>query len=145
MSVRFPGDGSRTHTQALRQHLASFGLGGDKLPMQRIYTLSGGQKCRLCLAIAMYRKPHLLVLDEPTNHLDVETIDALVEAIKAFRGGVLVVSHDQHLLSAVCEDLWLVEAGTVRKYRGNFAAYRKQVLKAAAAAARAGHGGAGGR
>ena len=58
----YPGDGGREHWQNLRNHLASFGLGGDVLPRQRIHTLSGGQKCRLCLACAMYRKPHLLVL-----------------------------------------------------------------------------------
>ena len=49
--------------------------------------MSGGQKCRLCLACAMYRKPHLLVLDEPTNRLDYETTEALIEAIRRFEGG----------------------------------------------------------
>lgn len=67
---------------------------------------------------------------QPTNHLDAETIDALVVAIRDFKGGVLVVSHDQHLLSEVCEDLWLVADGGVRKYRGTFADYKKAVLAA---------------
>jgi ATP-binding cassette, subfamily F, member 3 len=66
---RYPGDRSNTHIGQLRRHLANFGLGGSILPIQKIHTMSGGQKCRLCLACAMYRKPHLLILDEPTNHV----------------------------------------------------------------------------
>ena len=63
MLERYPGDRSNSHKGVLRRYLANFGLGGDELPTQKIHTLSGGQKCRLCLASAMYRKPHLLILD----------------------------------------------------------------------------------
>ena len=69
MLERYPKDRGNTHIIELRRYLANFGLGGNVLPTQQISTLSGGQKCRLCLAAAMYRKPHLLILDEPTNHL----------------------------------------------------------------------------
>lgn len=62
MIERYPGDKSNQHILTLRRHLANFGLGGEILPGQRIHTMSGGQKCRLCLAAAMYRKPHLLIL-----------------------------------------------------------------------------------
>ena len=65
MIDRYPSDRSNTHIGELRRYLANFGLGGTVLPVQKIHTMSGGQKCRLCLACAMYRKPHLLVLDEP--------------------------------------------------------------------------------
>jgi ATPase subunit of ABC transporter with duplicated ATPase domains len=65
MVDKYPGDKSNTHIGELRRYLANFGLGGTVLPVQKIHTMSGGQKCRLCLACAMYRKPHLLVLDEP--------------------------------------------------------------------------------
>jgi len=91
MIERYPGDQSNAHILSLRRHLASFGLGGEILPKQRIYTMSGGQKCRLCLASAMYRRPHLLVLDEPTNHLDYETIEALIDAIRDFKGGEIFI------------------------------------------------------
>ena len=91
MIERFPGDQSNAHILSLRRHLANFGLGGEILPKQRIYTMSGGQKCRICLAAAMYRRPHLLVLDEPTNHLDFETIEALIEAIREFKGGKISI------------------------------------------------------
>lgn len=63
MVDRYPKDRSNTHIGELRRYLANFGLGGEVLPNQKIHTMSGGQKCRLCLACAMYRKPHLLILD----------------------------------------------------------------------------------
>uniref|UniRef100_A0A7S4ABI0 ABC transporter domain-containing protein n=2 Tax=Pseudo-nitzschia australis TaxID=44445 RepID=A0A7S4ABI0_9STRA len=134
MVDRYPGDRSNTHIGELRRYLANFGLGGIVLPVQKIHTMSGGQKCRLCLACAMYRKPHLLVLDEPTNHLDLETTEALIEAIRNFKGGVLLVSHDQHLLTSVCKDLLVVENRKVQVLKGGrsnkdaFEDYKKQVV-----------------
>ncbi|KAL9185239.1 hypothetical protein ACHAXT_003016 [Thalassiosira profunda] len=113
MLERYPGDMGNTHKGEIRRYLANFGLGGNDLPMQSIHTMSGGQKCRLCLALSMYRKPHLLILDEPTNHLDLETTEALINAIKDFPGGVLLVSHDQHLLTQVCKHLYVVDKGSV--------------------------------
>lgn len=135
MIDRYPGDGGNAHILGLRRYLANFGLGGEILPNQRIHTMSGGQKCRLCLAAAMYRKPQLLILDEPTNHLDLETTDALIEAIKTFKGGVLLVSHDQHLLTSVCKHLYVVENGNLELLQQGmsnkeaFEAYKKAVIQ----------------
>ena len=76
-----------------------------------------------------------LLLSAQTNHLDLETTEALIEAIKSFKGGVLLVSHDQHLLTNVCEDLYVVEHGKVEKLRGGmsngeaFEAYKKAVVQ----------------
>jgi ATPase subunit of ABC transporter with duplicated ATPase domains len=133
MMERYPGDSSNSHHLTLRRHLASFGLGGEILPKQRIHTMSGGQKCRLCLASAMYRKPHLLILDEPTNHLDFETTEALIEAINKFPGGVLLVSHDQHLLTSVCKELYVVDKGGLHSLPGidtvhAFNQYKRDVI-----------------
>lgn len=134
MLERYPGDRGNSHKGDLRRYLANFGLGGVDLPVQKIHTMSGGQKCRLCLALAMYRKPHLLILDEPTNHLDLETTEALIEAIKGFQGGVLLVSHDQHLLTSVCKHLYVVEKGNVELLRQGmtngeaFERYKKDVI-----------------
>ena len=64
MLERYPGDRSNAVKMELRRYLANYGLGGDELPLQKISTMSGGQKCRLCMAAALYRKPHLLILDE---------------------------------------------------------------------------------
>jgi len=125
---RFPGDGSNAHELRMRQHLGHFGLSGDVLPNQLIRTLSGGQKFRVSLAMAMYEKPHLLVMDEPTNHLDMETIDALVKAIDGFQGGVMVVSHDEHLISSCCKEIRLLQNKKVIQYNGTIETYKKQIL-----------------
>ena len=55
-------------------------------------------------------KPHLLLLDEPTNHLDIDTVDALIEALNMYSGGVLIISHDEHLISQVCDEIWVAGA-----------------------------------
>merc|ERR1711879_1082200 len=112
----YPEDESFNHEQRMRSHLATFGLGGTVLPFQPIRTLSGGQKCRLSMAMVMYRRPHFLIMDEPTNHLDMETADALATAIKEFKGGVLVVSHDQHLISSTCTELIVIRNRKVQKF-----------------------------
>eukprot|EP00440_Ansanella_granifera_P070451 gb/GFBE01076447.1/.p1 GENE.gb/GFBE01076447.1/~~gb/GFBE01076447.1/.p1 ORF type:complete len:479 (+),score=129.92 gb/GFBE01076447.1/:1-1437(+) len=125
---RYPGDGSMTHELRLRQHLGHFGLGGEVLPHQKVRTLSGGQKFRVSLAMAMYRKPHLLVLDEPTNHLDMETIDALVQALQDFKGGVILVSHDEHMIESACKDLYVLEKKSLVRFAGGIADYKKKVL-----------------
>ncbi|CAE8699316.1 unnamed protein product [Polarella glacialis] len=125
---RFPGDGSMTHELKMRMHLGHFGLGGDVLPHQKVKTLSGGQKFRVSLALAMYRKPHLLVMDEPTNHLDLETIDALVDALDEFKGGVILVSHDEHLIDSVCKDLYVLEKKKLNRFPGGIIEYKKRVL-----------------
>eukprot|EP00928_Gymnodinium_smaydae_P023369 TRINITY_DN19313_c0_g4_i1.p1 TRINITY_DN19313_c0_g4~~TRINITY_DN19313_c0_g4_i1.p1 ORF type:complete len:750 (-),score=137.99 TRINITY_DN19313_c0_g4_i1:76-2325(-) len=125
---KFPEDASFNHEQRMRNHLASFGLGGDVLPHQLIRTLSGGQKCRLSMALTMYRRPHFLIMDEPTNHLDMETTDALVAAIKEYKGGLLIVSHDQHLISQVCTELLVVRNRAVKRFDGSVEQYKKRVL-----------------
>jgi ATP-binding cassette subfamily F protein 3 len=79
--------------------------------------LSGGQKARLSLLLATLDAPHLLILDEPTNHLDIESREALVEALTAYTGAVVLVSHDMHLLSLVADRLWLVKDGRVAPTR----------------------------
>jgi len=132
MLARFPGNaGSYQAELDMRTYLGRFGLGGTVLPLQRIGTLSGGQKMRLSLAMAMYRTPHLLFMDEPTNHLDTETIDALIAAAKAYQGGLVIVSHDQHLLEQLCTELWLVGNGTVQRFDGSFKDYKQLVVKQA--------------
>ena len=133
MLSRFPGnEGSYQAELDMRTYLGRFGLGGNVLPLQNIGTLSGGQKMRLSLALAMYRTPHLLFMDEPTNHLDTETIDALIDAARNYKGGLVIVSHDQHLLEQLCSELWLVGDGTVKRFDGTFKDYKKLVVRQAA-------------
>lgn len=70
----------------------------------------------------------MLILDEPTNHLDIESREALVEALTAYSGAVILVSHDMHLLSMVADRLWLVKDGSVSPYEDDLDAYRAMLL-----------------
>ena len=118
----------------IRAHLGTMGMGGN-LSLQKMSTLSGGQKSRVAFAQIMWQKPHLLLLDEPTNHLDLDAVEALIQALLSFDGGLLVVSHDEHLVSSICEELWVAEPGKVSIFRNPdtsrpaFEAYRKLQLK----------------
>jgi ATP-binding cassette subfamily F protein 3 len=111
----------------LRARLAGFGLLAAQAETE-VGRLSGGQKARLSLLIATIHAPHLLILDEPTNHLDIESREALVEALAAYEGAVILVSHDMHLLSLVADRLWLVKGGRVRPYEEDLEAYRAMLL-----------------
>jgi ATP-binding cassette, subfamily F, member 3 len=111
----------------LRARLAGFGLGADQAETE-VGRLSGGQKARLSLLLATLPAPHLLILDEPTNHLDIESREALVEALTAYSGAVILVSHDMHLLSMVADRLWLVKDGHVTSYDDDLEAYRRLLL-----------------
>jgi len=66
---------------------------------------------------------------QPTNHLDMESIDALVEAVKDFRGGLIVVSHDQFFITNTCSELWVVGDGKATRFRGDFDEYKKHTLE----------------
>uniref|UniRef100_A0A673HU65 ABC transporter domain-containing protein n=1 Tax=Sinocyclocheilus rhinocerous TaxID=307959 RepID=A0A673HU65_9TELE len=68
--------------------------------------------------------PNFYILDEPTNHLDMETIEALANALNKFRGGVVLVSHDERLIRMVCKELWVCEAGRVQRVDGGFDEYK---------------------
>ncbi len=111
----------------LRARLAGFGLGPDQAETE-VGRLSGGQKARLSLLLATLPAPHLLILDEPTNHLDIESREALVEALTAYSGAVILISHDMHLLSMVADRLWLVKDGHVSVWQEDLEAYRKDLL-----------------
>ena len=87
--------------------------------------LSGGQRVRAAFAELAAAEPHLLILDEPTNHLDVYSVDAMVEALRAFEGAVVIVTHDRHVMGAVAEELVVVSKKTksVRKHEGTVEEY----------------------
>ena len=93
-----------------RKYLGRFGLTGE-LQLNKIKVISGGQKSRLQFSTLQYKKPHILLMDEPTNHLDLETIESLAYQLNNFEGGVVLVSHDERLLSLVCDELWVVTPG----------------------------------
>jgi len=119
---QFPG----RKVEEYRRMLGSFGVTGD-LALQQICSLSGGQKSRVAFAILCAHRPNFLILDEPTNHLDIQTIEALATAINQYKGGIILVSHDERLLSAVCNELWVCSKGRVYRMEGLLAEYRKLV------------------
>ncbi|KVH89985.1 ABC transporter F family member 3 [Cynara cardunculus var. scolymus] len=118
----FPG----VPEQKLRGHLGSFGVTGN-LALQPMYTLSGGQKSRVAFAKITFKKPHIILLDEPSNHLDLDAVEALIQGLVLFQGGVLMVSHDEHLISGSVDQLWAVSDGKVTPFSGTFQDYKKKL------------------
>jgi len=128
---------SLSSAQEARKWLGKFGLDSVRHVMP-VKDLSGGQKARVCFASIALRRPHLLILDEPTNHLDLESIDALVQGLEAYEGGVLAVSHDACLVHALSRDadgfeipLYVCKDSTVILERGGFAKYKRDLAAAA--------------
>jgi len=117
----------RTET-AVRAHLGRFGFSQDRAD-RRVGELSGGERARLLFALITHAAPHLLLLDEPTNHLDIEARDALIAALNAYDGAVILVSHDPRLIAAVCDRLWLVAEGTCKPFEGDLDDYRRRVAE----------------
>ena len=104
-----------------------------------VTVLSGGERRRLALAVTVASGANFLVLDEPTNHLDLESREALEDALDAFPGTVLLVSHDRALLDAVAERTLAIEDGELHGYDGGWAEYvrRRDERAARPVAARA--------
>ncbi|KAI9257482.1 P-loop containing nucleoside triphosphate hydrolase protein [Helicostylum pulchrum] len=98
-------------SKEIEKHLTDVGLEAEFATHSRIRGLSGGQKVKLVVGAAMWNRPHMLVLDEPTNYLDRESLGALALAIKAFGGGVVIVTHNREFTEALCTEVWMVDAG----------------------------------
>ena len=110
--------------QELRNYLGSFAFHGDKV-YDPVKQFSGGEKARLVLALIVWRRPNLLLLDEPTNHLDLDMRQALTEALVDYRGSLVVVSHDRHLLRNTVEEFYLVHDKQVEAFDGDLEDYAK--------------------
>ena len=117
-------DYAASDEQGIRNHLGSFGFQGDRA-FEPVARFSGGEKARLTLALLVARRPNLLLLDEPTNHLDIEMRQALTVALQTFEGGLVVVSHDRHLIKSVADSLWLVADGKLREFAGDLDDYQQ--------------------
>lgn len=110
-----------------RARVAQMGLSTAKMdtPAEK---LSGGERARLLLGLVTFKGPAMLVLDEPTNHLDIDSRDALVQALNAYEGAVLVISHDRHLIDATMDRIWMAEGGTIKVWDDDMEAYQKMLL-----------------
>ena len=91
-----------------------------------IRTLSGGEKCRLHLAVVLMRSPNFLILDEPTNDLDIVTLGILEEYLSTFKGCMIVISHDRYFLDNVVDHLFVFQGdGQIKDFPGNYSDYRQ--------------------
>merc|ERR1719388_56902 len=98
----------------IEKHLANFGVDAESASHTQINQLSGGMKVKVVLAAAMWQNPHILILDEPTNYLDREGLGALVLAIKDYKGGVLIISHNKEFCDGVATEKWIMKGGYLR-------------------------------
>ncbi|ESZ93283.1 ATP-binding cassette sub-family F member 2 [Sclerotinia borealis F-4128] len=114
--------------QYWRQQLGKYGLSGES-QTALMGTLSEGQKSRIVFALLAIDGPNMLLLDEPTNGLDIPTIDSLADAINAFTGGVVVVSHDFRLLDKIAKDIMVCENQTIKRWGGTIAEYKNHLRK----------------
>ncbi|VVD03638.1 unnamed protein product [Leptidea sinapis] len=111
-----------------RKALGTFGLASHAHTI-KMKDLSGGQKARVALAELTLMAPDVIILDEPTNNLDIESIDALAEAINEYKGGVVIVSHDERLIRETECALYVIEDQTINEVDGDFDDYRKELLE----------------
>lgn len=114
--------------QYWRQQLGKYGLSGES-QTALIGTLSEGQKSRIVFALLAIESPNMILLDEPTNGLDIPTIDSLADAINAFTGGVIVVSHDFRLLDKIAKQILVCENKSIRPWDGTIGEYKNYLRK----------------
>ena len=119
-------DDTKTEKQ-IRTYLGGFNFRGDKVK-DPIHLFSGGEKARLAFAIISYQKPNILLMDEPTNHLDMEMRHALTIALQTFKGAILLISHDRHLLNSSVDSFYLVDNGKVDIFNGDLNDYKNYIL-----------------
>src|SRR5260221_2982461 len=121
----WPHDDADANEQQMRDLLSRFGLVGERT-YQRVGDLSGGERSRAALAKLVAQGVNVLVLDEPTNHLDLWACDALEQALSAFEGTVIVVSHDRYFLNRVVDLLIVLDgAGRSQVIHGNYDTYER--------------------
>ncbi|NKB57654.1 MAG: ATP-binding cassette domain-containing protein [Alphaproteobacteria bacterium] len=131
MALRLP-DAMETK---IRSHLGRFGFTQERADV-KVASLSGGEKAKLLFACITRDAPHVLLLDEPTNHLDIDSRQALVGAISAYKGAVILVTHDLHLVELCADRLWIVRNGTCNPFDGDIDEYKKTILESRRAARR---------
>jgi ATP-binding cassette subfamily F protein 3 len=119
-------DFEKGEEQRVRDALGRFGFEGDRA-FESVGRFSGGEKARLTLALLVARRPNLLLLDEPTNHLDIDMREALTVALQSFEGGMVIVSHDRHLIKTVADSLWVVDGGKLEVFDGDLDDYQRSL------------------
>lgn len=119
LTERFEADGGYEWPSRIQGVLAGLGFSKERQD-QKAASLSGGEKTRLCLARTLLMQPELLMLDEPTNHLDLNATAWLEDALRKYRGTVLLISHDRYFLNAVCDAVAELSMTRLTQYEGNY-------------------------
>ncbi|KAF5098611.1 hypothetical protein D0Z03_001184 [Geotrichum reessii] len=114
--------------QYWRGQLGKYGLTGEG-QTAKMATLSEGQRSRVVFALLAIEAPNMILLDEPTNGLDIPTIDSLADAINAYEGGTVVVSHDFRLLDKIAKDIYVCENKTATRWDSSILAYKAKLAK----------------
>ncbi|SDG63609.1 ABC-F family ATP-binding cassette domain-containing protein [Pelagibacterium luteolum] len=109
-----------------RSRVSQMGLSTSRMDT-KAKNLSGGERARLLMGIITFGGPGMLILDEPTNHLDIDSRDALVHALNDYKGAVLIISHDRHLIEATCDSLWIAEGGTISVFDDDLDGYQRSL------------------
>lgn len=124
---------SELDENACRAWLGKIGLkktGASDQCKTKIGDLSGGQKARMAFCVIQMQSPEVLLLDEPTNHLDIESIEALIKGINEFKGAVVIITHDTHLIKSIENYvIYDVVDTKVTKFNGDFDGYTKHIVK----------------
>merc|ERR1719353_2548322 len=113
---------SKPLTQSgVEKALKDFGLDTEAASHSPIHSLSHGQRVKVVICAACWQNPHIIILDEPTNYLDRDGLGALVRGLEAYKGGVVIISHNEEFTNSVCQQKWVMEkskvtgAGTLRE------------------------------
>ncbi|MFN2635523.1 MAG: ABC-F family ATP-binding cassette domain-containing protein [Gemmatimonadaceae bacterium] len=109
----------------IQGHLGRFGFSGEEA-QRRAETLSGGERARVAMAMMVLTRANFLLLDEPTNHLDIESVEALEDALEAYDGTILLVSHDRVMLEALTSRVWVLHARRITDFPGSFSEWEEQ-------------------
>lgn len=115
----------RWERRQVQGHLAKFGFSGDEA-QRRAESLSGGEQARVALAMMVLSRANFLLLDEPTNHLDIESVEALEDALEAYEGTILLVSHDRAMLDALTSRVWVLHERRITDFPGSFAEWSER-------------------
>ena len=125
LQERYRDMGGFTYKSEMRGILSSMAF-DEKYYDKKIGTLSGGERTRLALACLLMEKPDILLLDEPTNHLDIGMLKWLEQFLRAYRGAVMIVSHDRYFLDQMAERIFEIENHKLKTYRGNYTEFAEK-------------------
>ena len=113
--------------QTVRKYLGSVKL-ESKAHNSLIGNLSGGQKARVALVSLIFQKPHFILFDEPTNHLDIETVEALINGLKDYDGGIMLITHESEIITNLDSQLWILKDKKIEFYNNSFDEYCEMIL-----------------